>query len=174
VLAIASEAVQAGCGTIGAEVTLSVSGRAASPTVRWVAGLQETTQVFVIGAEFAEYFGRVVVGDNPMVGASVVPYVGEVQCGEMLQGDLSPYVFGEWRYVVVVDSNEKRAGCGRPGANITLRLSVTNGSAVDLGQVAWEPGTDALMLSTVDVSVELAAPSRGATASAVAVETAAP
>jgi hypothetical protein len=149
VISIVSDAVQPGCGVPGAPITLAINGRRLADALVWQPGLQHTRTLY-LGEPFGEYYGKVQVSSVGSAPQRVVPFVNGTLCGEQLQGG---FLFepGIWDYQVVVDSAAHTAGCGEPGAVVTLRLQFSGSPDIDLGSVTWQPGP-AVMLSTFDLS----------------------
>ena len=69
----------------------------------------------------------------------VYAFIDDVLCGEQISGG-ELYTDGEWSYVVLVDPEELRPGCGRDGAEIDLILTVEGQPDIDLGTELWHPG----------------------------------
>ncbi len=131
---VASAAGTPGCGVPGVEVTISVDGRAMNETVLWAAGFQSGRRL-IAGPEFGHYRGTILT-DEPIT--TIVPYVNDAVCGETL--DIGVVAAGLIYYNVVVDPEELKAGCGRPGAAVTFRALTDDGSRTDAGTSTWHTG----------------------------------
>jgi hypothetical protein len=147
VLAISSEVDQPGCGVPGSPITITLNGEPLNDIVLWEPGFHEDKRL-VAGPAFATYFGTFSVGTREVSSAKVMPYVGDVACGEQLSGAFEP---GEIAYFVVVDSDELHRGCGAPGSGITFRAEVDGLGVVDLGTEPWTT-PDTVIREIVDVS----------------------
>jgi hypothetical protein len=150
-VAIKSDAQQAGCGVPGAAVTFTFNGRAINETVAWQPGWREERPTLSAGPVFALYFGtfRTHAGNPPPM--LVVPYIAGLACGEAAVPQANPLNHLRWQYLVVVDPEELHPGCGRAGADVTLRLQVEGQADIDVTTVPWQtlPEVD---LANVDLS----------------------
>ncbi len=133
VVQIASDAQQAGCGTPGADVTITINGRAMNNAIPWQAGFQQPTNL-IAGPAFAQYYG-VLQADDATVPFDVVAYVGDVVCGQ----DRVSRVFLDalLRYHVTVDPDQLRPGCGKGGVEVTLRVRAEGQPDFVLGTALW-------------------------------------
>lgn len=150
-LFVASDVQQQGCGVLGAEVTFTINGRPANNTIEWQPGLQPFT--LIAGPLFAQYYGKFRLNHGLPPRMRVYAFIDDVLCGEQISGG-ELYTDGEWSYVVLVDPEELRPGCGRDGAEIELVLTVEGGSDIDLGTEVWHPG-GSIERTTVDFTGQI-------------------
>ncbi len=158
VMSIASATERPGCGLPGAPVQLSIDGRPFDETVAWAPGLQ-SPRVFVVGAGFAEYFGRVDFGSAHPPVVSVSASVNGNDCGRLLSGDFSQFDVGRWYFTIVVQSAAALAGCGGVGDDVTLYLAVDGAPAAVIGVVKWIMSPPPVSLSVFDLSSSSVTPS---------------
>lgn len=149
-LEIASDAAQPGCGIPGAEVSITIDGRSVNDTVLWRPGPQPPVSL-IAGPSFATYYGELLIDGIPPA-FKVLPYIDGKLCGD----DLSAMaVFGgKLTYHVVVDPDELRPGCGRDGADVTLRLQIDGRSDITLSTTQWTTGA-AVRLPSVNLSGQI-------------------
>lgn len=134
-IAIASDADKPGCGVPGAVITMTVNGRELNGPLVWMPGFQ-AMDALAAGPPFARYYGRIRADFGSLPRMRVVPYVGDAVCGEQLTS--SRLALDESSYTVVVDSEDSRPGCGRPGAVVVFKLSIDGLPEIDLGTEAWK------------------------------------
>ena len=69
----------------------------------------------------------------------VYAFIVDALCGGQISGG-ELYTDTKWNYLVLVDPEEIRPGCGRDGAEIALILTVDGQPDIDLGTEVWHPG----------------------------------
>lgn len=149
VMDIASDSEVAGCGLPGSVVTLVVGERTANDTFTWQPGSQPA-QTFVVGPAFANYRGTLRTDVKVL---DVVPYVGDVACGEAV--DLYSGADGLTYYNVAVDPEELKPGCGRAGAEVKFRAEIDGQADVEIAGSTWY--TDSLVQrADVDITGSVA------------------
>lgn len=146
---IASEFDAAGCGRPGDPVTLSVNGRAMNDTIPWQPGYQQRVTL-ISGPPFALLSGQLLLDGIPPA-LDVIAYVDDQVCGQdsvtKTRPDSGLY------YVVVVSPAELVAGCGAPGASVTLVVRSDGQQDVVLETLPWQ--VDFLSRPTVDLNGEI-------------------
>lgn len=163
-LTIPAASERPGCGVPGATITFKVGDRDAPQTVTWQSG---TTlfETLIAGPPFTLYAGTFTYR-GPLAQIEVEPLINGVVCGIQLNPPL-----GEgptWDFVVVVDPDVLRPGCGRPGVTVTFRLvRVTGTSRVPIADAAfngvWGPGESLTAQLTFSAASSTAAlPATGA------------
>lgn len=153
---IESDSTERGCGMPGADVSFTINGRAIDQVVSWQPGYQESPATLSAGFQIGVYSGSLTVGSADVSSARVVPYVGDVVCGDEASGVIDPQQRARWVFKITVDSEDVRAGCGRLGADVTFRLENGNQPAVVIAVVPWQP-LPPVELANVDVRSELGA-----------------
>jgi len=140
-LTIPSAEQQAGCGTAGAKIRFVVDGSTANQEAVWEQGVHQSLQL-VVGPEFARYQGTYAYPSVTGEPVRVEPIINGKVCGVDLAAGIGP---AERRgYDVIVDPEAVSPGCGRPGANVVLRLAITEFGvtrvlAIARARVVWTP-----------------------------------
>lgn len=133
---VASDASQPGCGRTGSLVKIEVDGQPMNKEIEWKPGGQPNA-LFIIGPAFARYHGELKVDSGIAPDMRVVPYIEGQACGHQY---IAPMLWddGDWFYYVMVESDEQRSGCGRPGAVVSFVLEIDGQPSVDLGTEPWQ------------------------------------
>lgn len=156
---IKSDADQSGCGIPGAEITFTVNDLAVNETLVWQPGYLLDPVALSAGPAIAIYAGSMSLRPGDVPSPKLVPYIDGVVCGEGAVPYLSLQDHARWIYHVVVDPDGLRAGCGRDGAFVSLRLQIEGQPDIDIATVPWQP-LPAVQVANVDLrSQPLGAPS---------------
>ncbi len=153
VIQVDADRAHPGCGVPGAEVTLTVNGRAMNDPVPWRPGFQQQI-VSIAGPAFAIYYGTLKV-NAALPGLAVFPYIGGVLCGVNLVA-LAPDPV-TLHYEVVVDPAELKPQCGRAGAYVEFHLRVAGQPDVVFDRAAWDAARP-VARPTVDLSGRIPMP----------------
>lgn len=153
VFAISSDAHQPGCGVPGATVTFTIDGRPANETITWQPGASEQRFTLSAGARIAVYEGTLRLDRGRPPAMSITPLIDGVVCGDPVAPQFNPADV-KWSYLVVVDSEELRPGCGHDGAAVSLRLEVQGQAAIDIAAPAWKP-LPPIQILTVDLAGQI-------------------
>jgi len=148
--AVSSDAHQPGCGVPGAAVTFTINGRPGNETITWQPGASQLIFALSAGGRIAIYQGTLRLDRGRPPAMVITPLIGGVACGDPVAPQFNP-ADAKWSYLVVVDSGELRAGCGRDGATVTLRLEVEGQPAIDIPAPAWKP-LPPIQILTVDLT----------------------
>jgi len=133
VIQVESDSTQPGCGVPGAQVTLTVSGRAMNDSIPWQPGFQQAVSR-IAGPPFGTYYGMLTADSIPPRSV-VLPYVGDTLCGAILELVTPNAQTLAWS--VVVDPTELNPECGRAGAEVQFHLRVEGKPDVVFATEAW-------------------------------------
>ena len=134
-ITIASDRDQPGCGTPGAEISMTINDLALNDRVIWQPGMRQPLDL-VVGPAFARYYGEFRF-NRSLMPLRVVPYIDGEVCGAQMnpfQGD------GQVGYDVVVQPEELRSGCGREGVDVTFIVQFKDQPDFVLDVVPWQTG----------------------------------
>lgn len=143
---ILSNSDRTGCGVPGARVTVALNGRLMNDTVEWRPGQQQPVDL-VAGPPFARISGELRFDDTPE-SYEILPYIDDVLCGQQLP-TAPPRQGQALRWEVVVDPKDLKAGCGRAGAVVELRVSVAGQRTMVLYAIPWNTGTAVAPMKTL-------------------------
>jgi hypothetical protein len=82
---------------------------------------------------------------------AITPIINGIECGEPVAPLFNPADDARWSYEVVADSEELRPGCGRDGADVTLRLQIEGQPDIDISTSEWRP-LPPVQILTVDLT----------------------
>jgi hypothetical protein len=121
-LDVASTEQVSGCGAPGVTLRFEIEGRAADQTIDWAAS-GRTRLDLIVGPAFARITGSIDT-TNLSIGESILvePRIDGNVCGAQVFGGTGDGTSAG--YIVVIDPQEIRAGCGRPGAVVALHALV--------------------------------------------------
>jgi len=141
-MSVLGAARRTGCAQEGSVVTFTVGDVKVDKTVVWK---EKTTARanLVAGGPFDRIGGRFAYPGRVPADLAVEALINGVQCGQQLNGFQGEGP--EYDFDVVVFSDQIRAGCGRPGAEITLQLAGTGPNtigkttlAVAVEKIPWQ------------------------------------